>query len=105
MVTAVIPNWNGERFLDAVLGDLAAQTEPPARVIVVDNGSSDGTQAMLAQEFPAVRVIQHAESVGFGRGNNIEAQASLGRALLLLNSDCELSPGALEVYDEALHRA
>jgi len=105
-VSFIIVSWNTKAYLARCLATVSRGAENLGiEVIVVDNGSSDGTQAMLAQEFPAVRIIQNAEHVGFGRGNNIGAQASRGRALLLLNSDCDLSPGALEVYAEALHRS
>src|SRR5207245_8705337 len=73
-------------------------------VIVVDNASSDGTQTMLAAEFPQVRVIQNRDNVDYGCANNIGAHASRGRALLILNSDCELQPGTLQSMVVALER-
>lgn len=102
-VSIVIVSWNTRTYLARCLaaiprgaGDLALER------IVVDNGSTDGTQAMLAEEFPNVRVVQSQENLGFGRANNVAARASRGRALLLLNSDCELLPGALPTMVGAL---
>jgi hypothetical protein len=56
-------------------------------VIVVDSASSDGTPAMVKAEFPAVRLLEQTENVGYTRGNNIGLAAAAGRYLLLLNPD------------------
>lgn len=97
-VSIVIVSFNTCSYLARCLAAV-----PPAagglaiEVIVVDNGSSDGTQAMVAGEFPSVRLIQSQENLGFGRANNLGARAAAGRTLLLLNSDCELQPGSLAI--------
>ncbi|HRA64533.1 MAG: glycosyltransferase family 2 protein [Caldilinea sp.] len=79
------------------LRSLAAAPAAPysSEVIVVDNASTDDTIAMVAQEFPTVRVIANDANEGFARGNNIGLAAAAGRYLLLLNSDTEVLPGAL----------
>lgn len=56
-------------------------------IIVVDNGSVDGTTDMIAKKFPAVRTINNDENVGFGRANNQGLRAAKGEYILLLNSD------------------
>lgn len=95
-ISALIVSWNTRdylvRCLRAVPGAAGTLT---VEIIVVDNGSSDGTQAMLAEEFPHVRVIQSRDNVGFGKASNIGVQASRGRTLLILGSDCEMQPGSL----------
>lgn len=58
--------------------------------VVVDNASSDGTQEMVAAEFPWVRLVRSAENLGFSRGNNAGVQAARGRALFFLNPDTEI---------------
>jgi len=82
------------RCLTAVPGAAAGLS---VEVLVVDNGSTDGTQGMLAEEFPDVHVIQSGENLGFGRASNLGARSARGRALLLLNSDCEMEPNALRI--------
>src|SRR5436189_36882 len=54
-VTVVVPAWNGERWLPGLFASLAAQTQQPAEVVVVDNGSTDATLAWLAREAPQAR--------------------------------------------------
>lgn len=104
-VSLVIVSWNTRTDLSQCLHAVsAAAGQLMVEVIVVDNGSSDGTQAMLAGEFPHVRVIQNRDNVGYGRANNIGARAGTGRALLILNSDCELQPGSLQAMVAELER-
>src|SRR5438128_2175481 len=64
-------------------------------VVVVDNGSSDGTQASLCARFPHVRYIYSDQNLGFARANNRGARDATGTYLLLLNSDARLCPDAL----------
>lgn len=73
-VAVVIVNWNGAAVLRACLRSVAAQTVSPARVLVVDNGSSDGSCEGLSQEFPAVEVVRLGRNVGFAAANNRAAE-------------------------------
>jgi GT2 family glycosyltransferase len=66
-------------------------------IIVVDNGSCDGTQEMLASEFPYIHLIQNLQNEGFSRPMNKALHASQGRYLLLLNPDTVVQPHAFEV--------
>src|SRR5436309_3398835 len=95
-VSIVIVSWNTSDYLVRCLGLLDSATKGlTTEVIVVDNGSSDGSQAVVAAQFPKVRLIQNADNLGYGRACNIGVQASCGRTVLLLNSDCELTPGSV----------
>jgi GT2 family glycosyltransferase len=65
-------------------------------VIAVDNASPDGTPAMIAAEFPEVRLLAMAENLGFARANNLAARHARGEFLLLLNPDTVVLDGALQ---------
>ena len=69
-------------------------------VIVVDNGSSDGSQAMVRERFPHVRLIENQENVGFARANNQAVAVSQGSYALLLNSDAMLLEGACQAMTD-----
>jgi len=74
---------------------------PTLEVIVVDNASGDGTVAMLANDFPWVRVVANSENLGFTRANNQAFAASRGAFVYFLNPDTELLSGNL--YGDSLH--
>ena len=93
--SVIIPTWNACALLRATLQSLEAQTFRDFEVVVVDNGSGDGTAAMLAAEFPAVRVVAFPVNTGFARAANAGVRAARGRYLVLLNNDVEAEAGWL----------
>jgi len=95
-VSIVIPTWNGGTVLRECLRTLATQTYTDFETIVVDNGSADGTRAMLAAEFPAVRCIPLPENRGFAAATNAGLRAARGGILVCLNNDVECEPRFLE---------
>lgn len=94
--TIVIPNWNGARWLGPLLESISAQTEPPAEVIVVDNGSTDSSTAMLSADWPDVTVIELPTNLGFAVAVNRGIAASDTDYVALVNSDIVLDPDWLE---------
>jgi hypothetical protein len=102
-VSIVIVSLNTGEYLRRCLTAIPdAASGLTVEVFVLDNGSTDGTQRMLAEEFTEVRLIQSGENLGFGRASNLGARSARGRALLLLNSDCEMGPGALRIMVRTL---
>ncbi len=91
-VSVVIPNWNGHRWLAPMLDSIDAQQLAPVEVIVVDNGSHDGSLAYLRDQRPDVRVLELARNTGFAHAANLGAQAARGRLVALLNTDIVLAP-------------
>ena len=87
--SVVIPNWNGRRFLAACLKSLQEQTYTDIEIIVVDNASDDGSQALVREGFPQVRLITLSENRGFTGACNIGMQAACGDIIALLNNDTE----------------
>ena len=100
-ISVIIANLNGEKYLPDCLQSLAAQTFRDFEVIVVDNGSSDGSLALLERDYPWVRVISLEQNTGFARGNNIGFQASSSEYLATLNNDTIADSGWLEALHEA----
>jgi GT2 family glycosyltransferase len=95
-VSVVIPTWNGAALLRAALASLRAQTLRDVEVVVVDNGSTDGTVEMLRDEFPEVVVVRFPENRGFAVAVNAGVRAARGGYVALLNNDAEADPGWLE---------
>lgn len=102
-ISAVIVNWNTRDYLARCLEALYAGAQGLSlETWVVDNASSDGSQEMVLQRFPQVRLLENAGNVGFGRANNQALQQAQGETLLLLNSDAFLLPGALPLLYQRL---
>jgi GT2 family glycosyltransferase len=96
-VSIVIVNWNSREFLAKCLTTVfAAPGELAIEVIVIDNASYDGSEAMVRERFPAVSFIQGHENLGFARANNAAAAHARGRHLLFLNPDTEVVGAAIE---------
>ena len=90
-VAVVIPNFQGERWLPGVLESVAAQSVAPAEVVVVDDGSTDGSLALLAARFPEVRVVALGSNGGFARTANAGIAAVEAEAIALVNTDVVLA--------------
>jgi GT2 family glycosyltransferase len=104
-VALVIPNFNGARWLPGVLDSVAAQTVAPAEVLVVDDGSTDGSAELVAERYPDVRVLALADNGGFARAANAGVAAVSAEAVALVNTDVVLAPDWLERAVRALEQA
>jgi GT2 family glycosyltransferase len=88
LVSAVVANWNGADRLAACLDSLLAQTWPALEILVVDNGSSDGSPALVRARYGGhVTLIESPVNLGFAGGNNVAIRAANGKYIALLNND------------------
>ncbi len=92
-LSVVVVNWNSREDLAGCLDALRAQTHDDLEVIVVDNGSTDGSAEMVRERFPAVRLLALPENVGFAEGCNRGIAASTGSWVAMLNNDTIAEPG------------
>jgi GT2 family glycosyltransferase len=97
--TIYIPNLDGLSRLAPLMESLRAQTAP-AEVVIVDNGSTDGSQEMLRAEYPEVELIELGENLGFGPALNRAVAATAGDPVVLLNNDVVCEPRFLEALLE-----
>jgi GT2 family glycosyltransferase/glycosyltransferase involved in cell wall biosynthesis len=95
--SAVIPNWNGrdllEKYLPSVVTAFAGN--PENEVIVVDNGSTDGSADFVRAHFPQVKLVALEKNLGFGGGSNAGFAAAKNPIVVLLNSDMRVAPDFL----------
>jgi GT2 family glycosyltransferase len=101
-VSVVVPNYNGEPLLPACLSALRAQTFRDFEIIVSDDGSTDGSVALVAERFPEAVVVRSATNHGFCRAANKGMAASKGEFIALLNNDTEPDPRYLEELAAAM---
>ncbi|MBV9788248.1 MAG: glycosyltransferase family 2 protein [Chloroflexi bacterium] len=94
-VSVIVVTWNGLHVLKECIAALAQQTLVH-ELIVVDNGSGDGTREWLAEHAPQAKVIALPSNLGFAGGNNVGMRAATGDYLVLLNNDTIAPPDFLE---------
>ena len=87
LVSVAIPNWNGAAFIAQCLDSVFDQSHPPSEVIVVDNGSTDGSVEIIRDSYPQIKLIERPRNEGFARGCNLAIQRASSPFILILNTD------------------
>ena len=103
-VSVVIPNFNGIAFLDSVIASLEGQTLSNFEVILVDNGSTDGSCSFVTANYPWVHLIELSENFGFCGAVNAGIRAAKAPYVLLLNNDTEVKEDFVEEMLAAIRR-
>ncbi len=102
-MSVVLVCWNNKAYLDPCLKSLyEGGLKSSFDIVVVDNGSTDGSQQMLAEKYPGVKLIQNAGNLGLGKASNQGVEATNGRYVLLLNNDTLVNGPALDVLVQFL---
>lgn len=99
-VAVVVVNWNGRHYLQPCLSSIRAA----GQIVLVDNGSTDGSVAFVRRHFPSVVLIKNTENRGFSAANNQGMRATDLPFLLFLNNDTVMGPGALTEMRQAFLR-
>ncbi len=103
-LSIIIPHLNGRHHLDDCLNSLRQQTFPDFEIILVDNGSTDGSQNYLQTHFPEVRLIELGDNKGFTGACNAGRQNARGNILVLLNNDTKADPNWLQAIVNAFEQ-
>ena len=93
--SVIVLAWNGVEYLEHCLDAVLSQDYADFEVIVVDNGSTDGSADLVAEHYPQVLLICNERNLGFAAGNNVGLRAATGDVLVLLNQDTVVQPGWL----------
>ena len=91
-ITIVIPNYNGMQYLKGCLDSLAAQTDQDFEILMIDNGSTDGSVAWVRAHYPKVRIRAYRQNTGFCKAVNAGIRLSRSEYVLLLNNDVVCDP-------------
>jgi GT2 family glycosyltransferase len=102
LASVVIPNWNGAHHLPVCLDALRAQTYPNVEILLVDNGSTDGSHALVEEQYPEVRLLALDRNLGLTGANNVGFAAARGEILISLNNDTEADQRFVEALAAAL---
>jgi GT2 family glycosyltransferase len=105
-VGIVVLNWNGRAYLSDCLASLSRQSYTgPREIVLVDNGSDDGSAAFVQGAFPEVKVIRSPTNVGFSAGNNLGARQLETDLLAFVNNDTRADERWLEELVAAVSQA
>lgn len=96
LISIIIVNWNGQKWLNRCLDSVYNQTYRNIEVILVDNGSFDSSVKSVRNFYSQVKVIENKNNFGFSKANNIGAVVSKGDLFLFLNNDTVLDENALK---------
>lgn len=105
LVNIIILNWNGWQDTAACVESCRALDWPNFRITIVDNASTDGSEAKLRELFPTIEIIQTGRNLGFAGGNNVGIRKALELGadyVWLLNNDTTVAPDALSALVDAL---
>jgi GT2 family glycosyltransferase len=92
LVSVIIPNWNGKKFLKGCLDSLLGSNYPQTEVVIVDNGSKDGSVEFLQEHYPSVKLVTFPHNTGFSVAVNAGITNSSGEFVALLNNDTVVEP-------------
>jgi len=101
-ISVIIANWNGAHLLPGCLDALRRQSWRDFEVVVVDNGSIDGSLALLARDYPEARVVALRDNLGLAGGTNVGIRATDAPIVATLNNDTEADPRWLAELHAAL---
>lgn len=96
LVSILIVNLNGLRFLKTCFDSLRECTYPNVEIILIDNASTDGSVEFVQKNYDEVKIIKNSENYMFARGNNEGIKVTSGEYICLLNNDVEVDPGFIE---------
>ena len=102
LLSVVVVNWNSRDDLSACLRSLRAQTHRELQIVVVDNGSSDGSADMVTADFPEVVLSRETDNLGFAEACNRGIEKSDGAWVAMLNNDACAEPEWAETEVEKI---
>ncbi len=103
-VAVIIPNYNGQKYLSDCLKSLRKQSFQDFKVIMVDNGSSDGSISVVKRDFPEVQIIGLSENTGFANAVNVGIKETGAKYVFLLNNDTVCEEGVLDALVKVLDK-
>jgi len=104
-ISVVIVNWNNQTDTLSCLASLSHCQYPELEIIVVDNGSTDGSVDAIKEKYTKVKVLKNVANLGYTGGNNQGIRTAFEQGadyILLLNNDAEIAPDSLEILVEFL---
>jgi len=104
-VSIIIVTWNGAKHILNCLESVQKSTYTDYEIIVVDNGSKDGTLDLIRKKFSNIKLILNNKNLGFTGGNNIGIRAAQGEIIFLLNDDTIIHPDLIKILVQEIEKS
>ncbi len=101
-LSVLLVNWNSGPDLERCLATLGAVSASDCEILIIDNGSTDGSVASLARRFPGVRIHCNATNLGHTRALNQGFALARGERILILDPDTEIDPASIQLLERFL---
>ncbi len=101
-ITLVVLTWNSHQFLRDCITSALQQDYPDFSILLLDNGSTDGTVQLVREHFPTVQIVENHANLGFAAGNNVGLRQAKTPFVVLINPDVELAPNWLSQLIEPM---
>ncbi|MBP1750101.1 MAG: hypothetical protein H6Q52_2640 [Deltaproteobacteria bacterium] len=104
LVSVVLLNYNGIEFVEACIRSVLEQDYPDIEIIVVDNGSRDGSNDMIRERYHQVKLVETGQNLGYSAGNNLGIRLARGEYVVILNNDTELEMTCISAMKRAIQK-
>lgn len=104
MISVVVLNWNGKKYLKDCLPSIQNQSYKDFEIVFVDNASTDGSVEYVKKNFKNIKIIQNKTNLGFCKGNNVGINNSKGEYIFILNNDTKLDKNCLKELAQAIKK-
>ena len=104
LVSVVILNFNGMAWIERCLGSVLAQESAHLQIIVIDNGSVDGSPALIREKYKEVLLVETGKNLGYAAANNIGIRYAQGDYIVIMNNDTELEPKCIAMMKKAIDK-
>lgn len=95
-ISIMVLNWNGKKYLKDCFTSLENQTYSNFEIVLIDNGSKDGSLEYVKSNFPEVKILALGKNLGFAEGNNKGIKSAKGKYVFILNNDTKVDKNCLE---------
>ena len=104
MISIIIPNYNGKNLLSSCLKSIYKNSYLPEKIIVVDNGSTDGSIEYLESKYKDVKIIKNTKNLGFARAVNQAVEKSRNKYVAVINNDISLDKNWFKAIKEQIRK-
>ena len=104
LISVIILNFNGKAFIERCIESVLAQDYARLQVIVIDNGSVDGSPNLIREKYKGVLLVENGRNIGYAAANNIGIRYAQGTYIVIMNNDTELEGRCIALMKKAIDK-